>query len=89
VLLQSLLAGHRPERLGLIGAAIVLIFYLLVGGRVYCSWVCPVNIVTDLAGWLRNRLGIKGSVHRRASTRYWVLGMTLVGSARPGIACGS
>jgi ferredoxin-type protein NapH len=61
VALQSLPTGHVPEKLGLIGLAIVLAFYLLVGGRVYCSWVCPVNLVTDAAGWLRDRLGIKGS----------------------------
>lgn len=78
VLLQSLLAGHIPEKIGLIGAAIVLVFYFLVGGRVYCSWVCPVNLVTDAAAWLRNRLGIKGNAHISRQTRYWVLAMTLV-----------
>ncbi len=85
VALQSLAAGHWPETLGLIGLAIVLIFYFLVGGRVYCSWVCPVNVVTDAAGWLRDRLGIKGSSSLSRHTRYWVLGMTLVGSAMSGV----
>jgi ferredoxin-type protein NapH len=85
VALQSLVTGHLPETLGLIGVAIVVGFYLLVGGRVYCSWVCPVNVVTDAAGWLRDRLGIKGSVHLSRQTRYWVLGMTLVGSALTGV----
>jgi ferredoxin-type protein NapH len=77
VLLQSLLAGHIPEKLALIGVAIVLTFYFLVGGRVYCSWVCPVNMVTDAAAWLRARLGIKGGAHISRKLRYWVLGMTL------------
>ena len=63
VLLQSLLAGHVPEKLALIGAAVVAVFYFFVGGRVYCAWVCPLNLVTDFAGWLRGRLGIKGSAH--------------------------
>lgn len=85
VVLQSLATGHIPETLGLIGVAIVLAFYGLVGGRVYCSWVCPVNVVTDTAGWLRDRLGIKGSVHIARQTRYWILGMTLVGSALTGV----
>lgn len=85
VALQSLVTGHVPEKLGLIGIAIVLVFYFLVGGRVYCSWVCPVNIVTDTAGWLRRRLGIKGSVHLARQTRYWILGMTLLGSAATGV----
>jgi ferredoxin-type protein NapH len=78
VLLQSLLAGHLPEKSALIGALIVIIFYILVGGRVYCAWVCPLNPVTDLAGWLRYRLGIKGSVHVARSSRYWILAMTLL-----------
>lgn len=85
VALQSLFAGHVPEKLGLIGVAIVLIFYFLVGGRVYCSWVCPINVVTDAAGWLRDRLGIKGSSSLSRQTRYWILGMTLVGSAMSGV----
>lgn len=85
VVLQSLSAGHVPEKLGLVGVAIVVAFYLLVGGRVYCSWVCPLNLVTDAAARLRARLGIKGSVHLARSTRYWLLTMTLVGSAATGV----
>lgn len=85
VALQSLAAGHVPEKLGLIGAAIVLVFYFLVGGRVYCSWVCPINMVTDAAGWFRDRLGIKGASSLSARTRYWILGMTLIGSALTGV----
>lgn len=78
VLLQSLLAGHIPEKMALIGVAIVVALYFLVGGRVYCSWVCPVNPVTDAAAWLRGRFGIKGGTHISRKLRYWVLGMTLV-----------
>lgn len=85
VALQSMATGHLPETLGLVGLAIVLVFYLLVGGRVYCSWVCPVNVVTDAAGWLRNRLGIKGGSQLGRNTRYWILGMTFVGSALTGV----
>ncbi len=84
VLLQSLLAGHIPEKMALIGVAVVLAFYFLVGGRVYCSWVCPVNMVTDAAAWLRARLGIKGGAHISRKLRYWVLGMTLTLAAVSG-----
>lgn len=84
VLLQSLLTGHVPERNALIGAAIVLGFYYLVGGRTYCSWVCPVNMITDAAAWLRDRLGLKASAHLRRQTRYWILGLTLVVAAITG-----
>ena len=85
VALQAAMTGHFPEKLGWLGVAIVVAFYLLVGGRAYCSWVCPVNPVTDAAGWLRDRLGIKGSAHLSRNTRYWMLGMTLVGSAATGV----
>ena len=78
VLLQSVAAGHLPETTAIIGAAIVLAFYLLVSGRVYCSWVCPVNMVTDFAHWLRERLGISGASRLPRDTRYWILGATFL-----------
>ncbi len=78
ILLQSLLTLHLPETKAFVGAAIVLAFYLLVGGRVFCSWVCPVNMVADAAAWLRERIGIKGGAYVSRETRYWILAMTLV-----------
>lgn len=84
VLLQSLFAGHLPDSRALIGAAIVAGFYLLVGGRSYCAWVCPANAVTDLAAWLRARLGIKGGAYVSRSARFWLLGATLLAAAISG-----
>ena len=55
VFIQTLFAGHLPETTIIVGALIVSAFYMLVGGRVYCSWVCPINIVTDTADWLRRK----------------------------------
>jgi ferredoxin-type protein NapH len=78
ILLQAMLSGVLPERAALIGVAIVVLFYFLVGGRVYCSWVCPVNMVTDLASWLRRKLGLRGGSLLSRNTRYWMLALTLV-----------
>jgi ferredoxin-type protein NapH len=78
ILLQSMISGVTPETSAIVGAIIVLLFYAIVGGRVYCSWVCPVNMVTDAAAWLRRKLGIRGASHASRSTRYWVLALTLV-----------
>ena len=78
VLLQSLFAGHTPETTAITGAIIVLLFYVLLGGRVYCSWVCPVNIVTDAAQWLRDQFKITGASSLSRKTRYWILAATLV-----------
>lgn len=84
VLLQSLLARHWPEKTALIGAAIVLAIYLLVGGRLYCSWVCPVNPVTDLAAWARRRLGIETDWKVKPETRFWMLAAILAAAAATG-----
>jgi ferredoxin-type protein NapH len=78
VLLQSIAAGQWPLTTAFIGAAIVTLFYLLVGGRVYCSWVCPINVITDAAAWLRQRLHIKGGIVMHRNARFWVLGFTFV-----------
>lgn len=78
VALQSLAAGHIAEIEVLIGVLIVVGFYLLVGGRTFCAWVCPLNMVTDLAAWLRERLAIKGSARITRATRYWLLGTVLL-----------
>jgi ferredoxin-type protein NapH len=84
VLLQSLAAGHVLSGTALVGAAIVVAFYLAVGGRTYCSWVCPVNMVTDAAAWLRPRLGIHGGRTPSKQFRYWLLAATLAASAATG-----
>lgn len=82
--LQSMLAGHWPDATALTGTALVLAFYLLVGGRVFCSWVCPVNMLTDAAAWLRRRLGIKTGRTPDARTRLWLLGALLAATAISG-----
>lgn len=78
LLLQSMLSGSLPVLSGAIGALIVLVFYALVGGRVFCSWVCPVNLVTDLAAWLRRRFDLRGNSSLSRNLRYWILGLALL-----------
>lgn len=84
VFLQMLAAFYVPATSALLGAALVVGFYLLIGGRVFCAWVCPVNIVTDTAAWLRRRLGLKSGRAPDAATRYWVLAGALAGAALSG-----
>ncbi|MCC7412882.1 MAG: quinol dehydrogenase ferredoxin subunit NapH [Gammaproteobacteria bacterium] len=84
VFVQSLAAGHLPAAGAVVGAAIVLGFYVLVGGRSYCAWVCPVNVVTDTAGWLRRRLRLPAGARLARATRYWLLAMTLSVAALTG-----
>ena len=83
LVVQQFAAGQWSYREALLGAGIVLAFYLLFGGRLFCSWVCPVNLVTDAAAWLRRRLLWGGKVSS-GSTRYWLLGFVLVIAAATG-----
>lgn len=84
--LQIFLAGHVLTQEVVIGAAIVLGFYVLVGGRVFCAWVCPVNLVTDAAGWLRGKLGIQPIFHMPRNLRYFILAAALLISVVSGVA---
>lgn len=84
VLTQSFAAGHLPYREVLIGGGIMLAVYLILGGRLYCSWVCPMNMVTDAAAWLRRRLNIKSSKAPSPSTRYWLLLFVMVAAFATG-----
>ena len=81
---QQLAARHWPYTTAITGAVILLVFYLLVGGRVFCSWGCPVDVVTDAAAWCRHRLGIKTGRAPDSNTRYWLLGGVLIAAAASG-----
>lgn len=87
--LQMLAAGAIIGVDILIGAVIVVLFYMVVGGRAFCSWVCPMNMVTDTANWIRKVLFLE-KVERKLwlgrSIRYWVLGLSLILSFVTGVA---
>ncbi len=79
--LQMFAAGTLLAVDVLIGAALVVLFYSLIGGRAFCSWVCPMNMVTDFANWLRVKTGIhreEWQLRISRKVRYWVLGLSLV-----------
>lgn len=78
VMLQNLLAGAPLGSTALIGAAIVASFYTFFGGRIYCSWVCPINLLTDAAYWLRQRLNIKSNMSMPRQLRVAVLVVALL-----------
>jgi len=46
---------HMPINI-VIGTATIVIFYLLIGGRTYCSWVCPYGILSEVGEKLHNTL---------------------------------
>lgn len=61
-----------------IGSVTVFVLWGLVGGRSFCSWVCPYHLVAELAETLHVRLADRRIVqdhvfHRGVRTLFWVL----------------
>ncbi|EMF8836162.1 quinol dehydrogenase ferredoxin subunit NapH [Vibrio parahaemolyticus] len=84
IVLQALATGHIPEFNALLGVVIVVVFYAMLAPRAFCAWVCPLNIVTDLAAWLRRKLKIKVSYRWSPAIRYWLIPVLMLGSALSG-----
>ncbi|MCD6555857.1 MAG: quinol dehydrogenase ferredoxin subunit NapH [Bacteroidales bacterium] len=87
--IQTFASGFVVAADVLVGALIILLFYALIGGRAFCSWVCPMNIITDSANRLRKilkmyREDVKVPINR--NLRYWILGLSIVLSALFGVA---
>lgn len=44
------IAAHKMVTLNvIIGFTTILVFYLIVGGRTFCSWVCPYGFLAEIA----------------------------------------
>lgn len=84
IVLQALATGHVPEFNALLGVVIVVVFYAILAPRAFCAWVCPLNIVTDLAAWLRRKLNMKASYRWSPVIRYWLIPVLMLGSALSG-----
>jgi len=87
--LQMFFAGAIISTNLIIGALLISLFYAIIGGRAFCSWVCPVNMITDLANYLRRKLHINQiskKVPLSRNTRYWIIAMSFILSFMLGIA---
>lgn len=85
VFAQTLAARHWPETTAALGALIVLVAYLTLGGRTFCAWACPLNPVTDFAAYLRRKLDIRATAKLRPEMRNWIAVAALVVSAATGM----
>ncbi len=86
--LQMFAAGAVLSVDLLIGAGIITLFYMLIGGRIFCSWVCPINLITDASAYVRHFFNLDHTQKRQPSTRsmrYWVLVVSLIISFALGI----
>ncbi len=87
--LQILSTGVMIGTNALLGALVVALFYGIIGGRAFCSWVCPVNMVTDLAAWLRRKMmidKIERKIWITRNTRYYLIVLAFIVSAISGLA---
>ncbi len=84
LLTQTMATGHMPVLAAVIGAVIVVVVYALLSPRSFCGWVCPMNMVTDLAAWLRRKSGYNLSLKCDKSLRYFLLAGVVIGSAVSG-----
>lgn len=88
-LLQNSSAGAAFAQDAVIGAVIIFLFYAVAGGRLFCGWVCPVNMVTDAANKLRRLFKFDEQWRPweiKRETRYWIAGLSLILSAALGTA---
>jgi ferredoxin-type protein NapH len=75
--LIALAQHHIPINL-VIGAVTVMLLWGLIGGRAYCSWVCPYHLVAEWAEMLHQKLADRGIVfdhpmHRGIRSVMWVV----------------
>ena len=75
--LQVMLAHKHIINNLLIGTGTVLVLWLLLGGRTFCSWVCPYHLVAEWAEKLhqylvKKKLVTDQTIDRRLRTISWL-----------------
>lgn len=76
---------HLPINI-IIGTTTILVFYILVGGRTYCSWVCPYGLLSEIGEKLHNYLVNKKLIKRRSFNHkirhvFWIMFMVMAFSS--------
>ncbi len=76
-ILVALAQWHVPVNL-VIGGVTIFVLWSLLGGRAYCSWVCPYHLVAEWAEMLHLKLAARGIVsdhtfHRGMRSVFWVV----------------
>ncbi len=57
--LQVIVASQTVPLALLGGVLTAAIIYTLVRGRVFCGWVCPLGLLTELANWIGDKTGLR------------------------------
>ena len=80
--LEMFLAEHHLHINIIIGVSTITVFYLLVGGRSYCAWVCPYGILSEIGEKWHNTLVAKKIIKERKFDHrikyaFWVIFLIL------------
>jgi len=80
--LQVMLAHKHVIDNLLIGTGTVLVLWVLLGGRTFCSWVCPYHLLSELAEKIHLRLAkmrlvTDQPIDRRLRSFFWLLFVVL------------
>ncbi|TKX33201.1 quinol dehydrogenase ferredoxin subunit NapH [Campylobacter aviculae] len=78
--LQIFLSSFSIDLTAFLGALLVLMLYGVFLGRVFCAWICPVNMITDFAAFMRSKSNFKNSkfLILNKNLRYYILFLVLV-----------
>ncbi|TQR33009.1 quinol dehydrogenase ferredoxin subunit NapH [Campylobacter sp. MIT 99-7217] len=78
--LQIFLASLSIDLSLLAGALLIFLLYGIFLGRAFCAWVCPINLITDFASFVRQKMGLRASkfIILSKNLRYLILILTLV-----------
>ncbi len=85
--LEMFAAEHHLHTNIIIGVTTIIIFYLLVGGRSYCAWVCPYGLLSEIGEKLHDKLVAKKIIKDRKfdhRVKYLFWSMFLILSATTG-----
>jgi len=76
--LQVMLAHKHIINNLLIGTGTVLVLWVLLGGRTFCSWVCPYHLLAEWAEKIhlylaKKKLVTDQTMDRRLRTVFWII----------------
>ena len=80
--MEVFVATHHIPINMIIGTVTILVVYLLIGGRTYCSWVCPYGILSEIGEKINNTLVQKKliknhSFDHRVHHAFWLIFLLL------------
>lgn len=79
--LQMFLAGMSVASGAILGALVIFVFYSIIAPRAFCSFVCPVNLITDFANFIRKKFGYSKQtkvLNISKNIRYYLLALFLI-----------